>query len=163
MNRLLLSATVATAVLLGAYHASAQTVLYTLPGAPAESGKPLGGFIAERIEDRDASEFKQWISQSEIAYKLDVAKGYTAFVVLDNAFDSGHPAHPVEHYIVNERLGLRTMQGNQDYITTINGDELSISRTGNSYYVDDMRVNGFEKNPEGVIYYIGGNHSAQNL
>lgn len=163
MNRLMLSVTVATAALLGAYDAMAQTVLYTAPGAVQAQPLPLGAFIASRIQDHDAGEFKQWLAQSTIQGDFDVNKGYTAFVVVDSAFDSGHPAKPVEHYIINQRTGLSTMQGDQDYLKAVNGDEVSISRTGRSYYVDGMRVNGFEKNPEGVIYYIGGPVSAQNI
>lgn len=163
MNRLMLSVTVATAALLGAYDAMAQTVLYTAPGAVQAQPLPLGGFIASRIDGSEAGEFKNWLAQSTIQGDFDVNKGYTAFVVVDSAFDSGNPGKPVEHYIVNQRTGLGVMHGDQDFLKALNGDEISISRTGRSYYVDGMRVNGFEKNPEGVIYYIGGPTSAQNL
>jgi hypothetical protein len=160
MNRFMLSVTVATAALLGAYNTSAQTILYTQPGAQTMQPAPLGAFIASRITDEDAGEFKQWLTAADVKGKFDVAKGYTAFVVVDDAFDAGNPAKPVEHYIVNQRVGLTVMHGNQDFIKALNGDDIAISRTGNSYYVDGKRVNGVEKNPEGIIYYIGGLHSA---
>lgn len=164
MNRFMLTITVATAALLSAVESSsAQQTLYIQPGAPASSAAPLGAFIASRIEDRDASEFKQWLEQSTVSSSYDTNDGYTAFVVVNDAFDSGSPAKPADHYIVNRRVGLSLMQGNQDYLTALNGDEISISRTGRSYYVDGKRVNGVEKNPEGIIYYIGGEMSAQNI
>ncbi len=163
MNRFMLSVTVATAALLGAYNTSAQTILYTAPGAAQVAPAPLGQFIASRIDDKGATEFKQWLANSAIAGNFDVNKGYTAFVVVDSAFDPANPEHAVEHYIVNERLGLPVMHGNQDFVKAINGDKISISRTGESYYVEDKRVNGVIKNPEGVIYLIGGPVSAFSL
>jgi len=163
MNRFMLTVTVATAALLGAYNATAQTVLYTPPGVAVDAAqpKPLGAFIAERITDKDASKFKQWLAGSDVKGAFDVNKGYTTFVVVDSAFDPA--AKPVEHYIVNQRTGLSLMHGSQDVLKALNGDMVEISRTNNSYYVDGMRVNGVIKNPEGVIYLIGGSMSAQNI
>jgi hypothetical protein len=165
MNRFMLSITVATAALLGAHQALAQTILYTPPGVSVEAVQPLplGQFIAGRIEDKDATEFKNWLANSDIQGNFDVKKGYTAFAVVDSAFDPSKPDHPIEHYIVNQRVGLSVMQGNSDNLKALNGDTLVISRTGNSYYVDGQRVNGVIKNPEGSIYLIGGPISAQNI
>ena len=84
-------------------------------------------------------------------------------MLVDSAFDPAKPDHAIEHYIVEGRVGLTTMHGNADTATAINGDEIELSRTGNSYYVDGKRVNGVIKNPEGTIYLIGGPISAQNL
>lgn len=165
MNKFMLSVTVATATILGAMQTQAQTVLYSYPGVSVEAAtpQPLGAFIASRIEGKEATEFKQWLANSTINSELDIAEGYTAFVLVDSAFDPAKPEHAIEHYIVEGRVGLTTMHGNADTATAINGDEIELSRTGNSYYADGKRVNGVIKNPEGTIYLIGGPISAQNL
>ena len=165
MKRFILSVTVATAAMAAAMESHAQTLLYSYPGAPHEvaDAKPLGAFIAARITHADASAFKQWMANSTIQKPLDVTKGYTAFAVVNDAFNASAPAHTAEHYIVEGRMGLSTMHGNADEITAINGDTLILSRTGNSYYVDGMRVNDVIKNPEGTIYIVGGMRSAQNI
>lgn len=163
MNKLMLSVTVATAAILGAYNASAQTILYTPPGVASVEPMTLGQMIAMRITDSDATEFKQWLATSAIGGDFDVNKGYTAFVVVDSAFDPAKPEKPIEHYIVNNRVGLSVMHNNADYVKALNGDDILVSRTGTSYYVEGQRVNGVIKNPEGVIYFIGGPVSAFDL
>lgn len=160
MNRFMLAVTVATAALLGAVNASAQTILYTPPGAVSQTPATLGQMIASRIDDASATEFRDWLANSDIQGEFDVTKGYTAFVLVDSAFDPAKPEHPLEHYIVNNRTGLTVMRGNNDTITAMNGDKLSISRIGSSYAVEGHRVNGVIKNPEGTIYLIGGPVSA---
>lgn len=161
MNRFMLTVTVATAALLGAVNAaSAQTILYNPPGVVSEKPLTLGQMIASRIDDKSATEFRDWLANSDIQGAFDVNKGYTAFVVVDSAFDPANPKHPVEHYIVNSRTGLTVMKGGNDVITAMNGDKLNISRIGTSYAVEGHRVNGVIKNPEGTIYLIGGPVSA---
>ena len=164
MNRFMLTITVATAAILGAHNSMAQTLLYTAPGTQqAAQPLPLGQFIAMRVTDKDTSEFKNWLASSNINGTFDLEKGYTAFVVKDSDFDPSKPEHAIEHYIVNGRVAMTTMHGNADEITAINGDTLTIGRTGNSYYVDGKRVNDVIKNPEGTIYVIGGAMSAFSL
>lgn len=165
MNRFMLTITVATAAILAAAESQAQTMLYSYPGVSAEvaTPQPLGAFIASRLDRRDTTEFKQWLASANIVAPLDISKGYTLFVPVDAAFDPASPSHAIEHYLVEGRVGLSTMHGNADAVTAINGDTLPISRTGNSYYVDGMRVNDVIKNPEGTIYLIGGLHSSQNI
>lgn len=166
MNRFMLMITVATAAILGAHNSFAQTILYTPPAA--ESGKvaqplPFGEYLASRITDKKATEFKNWLAASSLQGKIDITKGYTLFAVVDEDFDPAKPEHAAEHYIVNSRVGLTTMQGNADEATAINGDKLVLTRTGNSYAVEGKRVNGVIKNPEGTIYLIGGPVSAFHL
>jgi len=165
MNRFMLSVTVTTAAMFAAIESQAQPLLYSYPGTSVEAAtpQPLGAFIASRIAHPDATSFKQWMANATIQKPLNVANGYTAFVVVDDAFNASAPSHPVEHYIVEGRTGLVTMHGNADEVTAINGDTLILSRTGKSYYVDGMRVNDVIKNPEGTIYIIGGMRSAQNI
>lgn len=165
MNRFMLSMTVATATLLGAHTSLAQTILYTPPPADGVAATPLpfGQYIASRITDKSASEFKEWLATASMQGDIDITKGYTVFAVVDSAFDPAKPEHAIEHYIVNGRVGLKTMQGNADEVKAINGDSITIARTGNSYYVEGKRVNGVIKNPEGSIYLIGGRVSASNI
>lgn len=165
MNRFMLMITVATAAILGAHNSFAQTVLYTPPSASSEAAAPLpfGQYIASRITDKDASEFKNWIASTPLQGKVDITKGYTVFAVVDEDFDPSKPEHSAEHYIVNSRVGITTMQGNADEATAINGDKLTLTRTGNSYAVEGKRINGVIKNPEGTIYLIGGPVSAFHL
>lgn len=162
MNRFMLMITVATAAMLGAHQAMAQTILYTPPSASHEAATPLpfGQYLASRIDDKSASEFKNWLATSPMQGKIDISKGYTVFAVVDSAFDPAKPEHAIEHYIINSRSGLATMQGNADEVTAINGDKLTITRIGKSYAVEGKRVNGVIKNPEGTIYLIGGPVSA---
>ena len=167
MNRFMLMVTVATAALLGAHNSFAQSVLYTPPPA-TDGGKmatplPFGQFIASRITDKDATEFKAWLANASIEGEVDISKGYTVFAVVDSDFDPSKPEHAIEHYIVNTRVPVTTMQGNADEITAINGDKLTLTRTGNSYAVEGKRINGVIKNPEGSIYLIGGPVSAFTL
>lgn len=165
MNRFMLTITVATAALLGAHQSFAQTVLYTPPAASNEAATPLpfGQYIASRITDKSATEFKYWLSNTPLQGQVDMTKGYTVFAVVDSDFDPANPEHAAEHYIVNSRVGITTMQGNADEATAINGDKLTITRTGNSYAVEGKRINGVIKNPEGTIYLIGGPVSAFHL
>lgn len=162
MNRFMLTITVATAAILGAHNVTAQTVLYTPPASNAQPA-PLGAFIASRIDDKSATEFRDWLAAAPVNGTIDVNKGYTLFAVVDSDFDPSNPEHPVEHYIVNGRAAITTMHGNADEVTAINGDKLTVARTGESYYVEGKRVNGIIKNPEGTIYLIGGPVSAFSL
>lgn len=165
MNRFMFTVTVATSVLLGAANTYAQTVLYTPPGTTVTEAQPLplGQSIAGRITDKNATEFKSWLASSDIKQNFDVKKGYTVFALVDSDFDPSKPEKPIEHYIVNDRVGMTTMHGNSDTVKAMNGDEVEISRTGDSYYADGKRINGVIKNPEGTIYLIGGPVSAFTL
>lgn len=163
MNRFMLSITVTTAALLGAMEASAQTILYSPPGVVAEKPMTLGQMIASRIDDKRVTEFRNWLQTANIQGTFDVNKGYTAFAVVDSDFDPSKPEHPIEHYILNDREGLTVMHGNNDTFKALNGDKIDVSRVGNSYAVEGKRVNGVIKNPEGVIYLIGGPVSAFSL
>ena len=165
MNRFMLMITVATAAMLGAHQAMAQTVLYTPPSASNDAATPLpfGQYVASRITDKSATEFKNWLATSTLQGEIDISKGYTLFAVVDSAFDPAKPEHPIEHYIINSRAGLATMKGNADAVTAINGDKLTITRIGKSYAVEGKRVNDVIKNPEGTIYLIGGPVSAYGL
>lgn len=165
MNRFMLIVTVATAAILGAHNSFAQTVLYTPPAAERANATPLpfAEYLAARITNSDAQQFKEWLAMSNLQGEVDITKGYTVFAVVDSAFDPAQPEHPAEHYIVNSRVGFKTMQGNTDEVKAINGDSITISRTGNSYYVEGKRVNGVIKYPDGSVYLIGGPVSAFTL
>ncbi len=165
MNRFMLMVTVATATILGAHSSYSQTVLYTPPAADGVVATPLpfGEYLASRITNSDAQQFKEWLADSTLQGEVDITKGYTVFAVVDSAFDPAQPEHSAEHYIINNRVGLKTMQGNADEVKAINGDSITISRTGNSYYVEGKRVNGVIKYPDGSVYLIGGAVSDTNL
>lgn len=165
MNRFMLMVTVATATILGAHNSYSQTILYTPPAAEGEVATPLpfGQYLASRITDKNATEFRQWLDTASLQGKIDISKGYTVFAVVDSDFDPAKPEHEVEHYIVNSRVGLKTMQGNADEVKAINGDSITIARTGNSYYVEGKRVNGVIKHADGSVYLIGGAVSDTNL
>lgn len=165
MNRFMLMVTVATAAIVGAHQATAQAILYSPPDASNEAAAPVpfGQYLASRIDDKSASEFKHWLATSPLTGEIDISKGYTVFAVVDSDFDPAKPEHPIEHYIVNGRPGLTTMQGNADEATAINGDKLTLTRIGKSYAVEGKRINGVIKNPGGTIYLIGGPVSAFDL
>ncbi len=162
MDRFMLMVTVATATIIGAHTCFAQTVLYTPPTSESSTAiaLPFGQYVASRITDKSATEFKNWLANASLTGEIDITKGYTVFAVVDSDFDPAKPEHAIEHYIVNSRVDVKTMQGNADEATAINGDKITISRTGNSYAVEGKRINGVIKNPEGSIYLIGGPVSA---
>lgn len=166
MNRTLHTLMLSAAILMAPPLAHADDMLYIAPNPEQDSQAkpmPLGAMIASRIEHsdaEDASQFKAWLAQSDIK-GFDMGKGYTIFAVTDNSFDAN--AHPIEHYIVNDRIGLPAVDGKNFTLTAINGDELRVGRLMGSHVVDGMRVNGVIKNPEGTIYLIGEPRSAFNL
>lgn len=164
MNRFMLMVTVATAAILGAHTTFAQTILYTPPSVDGTATPlPFGEYLASRITDSDAQQFKEWLATSNLQGQVDITKGYTVFALVDDAFDPAQPEHTAEHYIVNRRVGLKTMQGNADEVKALNGDSITISRTGDSYYVEGKRVNGAIKHADGTVYLIGGAVSAFTL
>lgn len=165
MNRFMLMATVATAAIVGAHQSLAQSVLYTPPAFERSDAAPLpfGQYVASRLTNKSASEFKQWLATASLQGEIDISKGYTVFAVVDSDFDPSNPEHPIEHYIVNNRVAMKTMHGDADTVKAINGDELTISRIGRSYAVEGKRVNSVIKHPAGSIYLIGGPVSAFTL
>jgi hypothetical protein len=168
MKSLIATLSLTTAIIIaGPYgYAHAADLLYIAPtpaGITEAQPMTLGSLIASRIQNsdaEDASKFKTWLASSDVT-GLDMSKGYTAFVVTDSSFDPA--AHPIEHYIVNDRVGLPAVDGKHFQLTSANGDTLEVGRLMGSFQVDGMRVNSVIKNPEGTIYLIGEPVSAFNL
>lgn len=128
-----------------------------VPSTTAVVAVPSGAALAARIEDDDTSEFRDALANTPLPASFDPAKGYTIFAVVDGEFDSGDDP---TFYVVNEPVTLTAMAGASDRVETVSGDDIRLNRTGNSYYVDDMRVNAVDHAPGGVIYTIGGSTSA---
>lgn len=165
MNRFMFMVTVSTAAIIGAHQSIAQSVLYSPPAYEKSTAEPMpfGKYLASRITDKSATEFRDWLANASLEGEIDISKGYTVFAVVDSDFDPSNPEHPPEHYIINNRVAMSTMHGNADSVKAINGDKLTISRIGRSYAVEGKRVNGVIKHPAGSIYLIGGPVSAFSL
>lgn len=128
----------------------------------ATSGMSLGKMIASRITDPSLSEFKKALETAEIKKPYDPNLGYTVFAPINGEFDPKD--HPMDHYIINNRVSLNTMTARYDTIENISGDDIRMHRTANkSYFVDDMRVNQVDRNPEGTILKVGGWQDAPHL
>jgi uncharacterized surface protein with fasciclin (FAS1) repeats len=115
----------------------------------------LGKMIAMRIKDSNLSEFKKAMETAEITKPYDSEIGYTVFAPINSEFDAAD--HPMDYYIINKRFAFDTMDSVYDSMDNIGGTSISVNKTGNkSYYIDDMRVNEVDRNPEGTIYTVGG-------
>lgn len=161
MNRFMLSVTVATAALFWATQPFAQAtqsyIYYTPPGVAVVQPMTLGQMIASRMENEDeVSEFRDALAQSQLSGYFEPEKGYTVFAVVDDDYNASNGKKPLESYIVNDRIALSIMPGTNDRAKSISGADVRIDRVGNSYFVNDMRVNRVERNPEGIIYIVGG-------
>ncbi|MEJ0009827.1 MAG: hypothetical protein WDN72_04455 [Alphaproteobacteria bacterium] len=193
MQKLMLTATAATALVMAAYTAFGQTTEVVAPGgativtpagttvvpagtttvinAPvttyftpagvaASSPLTLGQLIAFRITDPDLASFKTALQNSTIPETFDPAKGYTVFAPLHY---SGK--EPVEHYIVNDRIAANLIDSTHDKTaqmgyTSLNGDHLRVTKLNRSHFVNNMRINHVDRDPEGVIYTVGGMQDA---
>lgn len=164
MNKLMLTITVATAALLGAHNTYADTVYYVPPGVTAEKPFTLGQMIAYRLNGSDTTEVRSVLEQVAIrGDAIDLQKGYTFFAIENDAFDANNAAQSIDKYLVSGRVPMTTMHGDADNATSVSGENILVSRTGNSYYVNGMRVKETIRNPEGTIYVIGGPVSAFDL
>lgn len=159
----------AAAMVAGATAAQAETVYYTLPDMAGYQPVSLGQMIAYRMDAPQLSQFRDAVKNARLTDNFDPEKGYTVFAVANNVNVGGKS---VEYFIVNDRIALRNMCKqvkndntcvSHDWVRTINGETLHISKLGSDFYVNDMLVNDVERNPEGLIYTIGGVASPASL
>lgn len=134
---------------------TSNTTYYTPAGMPANAPLTLGQLIALRISDPDLASFKAALERTPIPENFDVNKGFTVFAPVNY-----NGEHPVDYYIVNDRMALNAMNGHTkvgvDHVTNLRGDTLQLSRIDRSYFVNSIRINNADRSPEGVIYTIGG-------
>ncbi len=174
MKKLLLTTTLVTALALStasfANHEheadsvdapAAATETQYIPAGVNQS-MSLGAMIAKRIKDPNLSEFKKAMETANISKPYDSEIGYTVFAPINSEFEQGE--HPMDHYIINKRFSFDTMASVYDTLDNLGGTSISVNKTGNkSYYIDDMRVNEVDRNPEGSIYTVGGWQDASHL
>lgn len=159
-----------TAATADANDRTGDTVYYTSSEMAVVKPVSLGQLIAYRMDNPNLSQFRDAIKDARLPANYDPDKGYTVFAVTNNASTSTG-AKPVEYYVVNDRIALRNLCHtkseasctNTEWVKTISGDTLHITKFGSEYYVNDMLVNDVDRNPEGVIYTIGGIASPATL
>lgn len=120
----------------------------------------LGQMIARRMNNSDTSQFRAALEAAKLTGNYDPMRGYTVFAVANNSYNK---ARTPEYFIVNDRVALGLIHGNHETVQTISGETLSITRSGNEYYINDMLVNDVQRNPEGLIYTVGGNRTSASL
>lgn len=118
----------------------------------------------------DASDFRALLATNGISQTLrDNHDGYTAFVPLNKAFSKHNITIPasmtrtatvnpeartmLESHIMNKKFDVNLMHGSRDSMKAMNGENLTISRAGNNFYVNGKQIVGRQHDPEGIIYF----------
>lgn len=134
-----------------------ETTYYTLPAMGLTQPMTLGQYLAAQIDNPSLSNFKSALQGAVLSGNFDPNRGFTIFAPVNSAFNSEDIRNkPLEAYIVNDRIGLNTIHGTWDTATTISGDRITVSRQGQEFFFNDIRISNIDSTPYGVIYSVGG-------